>query len=292
VAAGITRIEAHEASLWAQAATRAARVAGILAAQAERDATLPIAGASLAILTAVEVLRLSRLDPLRVLAHPRAGTVLLAGAVALGVAGDFVQRGNFAEKRAELRAQLGAQFADIARLDPPPGDALDRRAFPPHRATALQVTRDAIAVDGRGVAPLAALDSPEGASHVAAELNRALAQAILEQRSTKELDLSVSIDREVDGGALLGLLRIARAAGMRRIEVLLTRGESPALGRGGPPEIGVVVPNDFVALPAELADTGFALPAGQPFGRIAPALTVEALAAHGPILLAVQAPRR
>jgi hypothetical protein len=58
-------------------------------------------------------------------------------------------------------------------------------------------------------------------------------------------------------------------------------GESPALGGSGPPEIGVVVPNDFVAIPA-----------GQPFGRIAPSLAVEALAAHGPILLAVKAPRR
>jgi hypothetical protein len=331
VAAGITRIEAQEASLWAQAPTRAARVAGILAAQAERDTTAPIAGASLAILVGVEALRLSRLNPLRAvtmgetpkpparaitmgeapkpparaitmgeapkpparpIAHLGASTAILAATVALGIAGDFFQHGRFADKRAELRAELGAQFADIARLDPPAGDALDRRAFPPHRATALQVTRDVIAVDGRGVARLAALDAPEGAAHVAADLNRALAQATLEQKSTGEVDLSVSIDREVDGGALLHLLRIARAAGVRRIEVLLTRGESPALGRGGPPEIGVVIPNDFVALPAELADTGFRLPAGQPFGRIAPSLAVEALAAHGPILLAVEAPHR
>ncbi len=89
-------------------------------------------------------------------------------------------------------------------------------------------------MDGRGVARLAALDSPEGAAHVAADLNRALAQATLEQKSTGELDLSVSIDREVDGGAIVRLLRIARGAGVRRIELLLTRGESPELERGGP----------------------------------------------------------
>jgi hypothetical protein len=292
VAAGITRLEAHEASLWAEAETRAARVAGILAAQTERDATLPIAVVSLAILAGVEVLRLSRLRPLHALTHPRAGSALLAVVLALGIAGDFVQHGRFADKRAELRAELGAQFALFSRLDPPPGDALDRRAFPPHRATALQVTRDVIAVDGRGVARLAALGAPEGAAHVAAELNRSLAQATLEQKSTGELDLSVSIDREVDAGAVLHLLRIARGAGARHVEVLLTRGESPQLERGGPPEIGVVIPRDFVALPAELADVGFVLPAGKPFGSITPALVLEALAAHGPIALAVEAGRR
>jgi serine/threonine-protein kinase len=289
VAAGITRVEAHEASLWAEAETRAARVAGILAAQGERDLTLPIAAVSLAIFAGVEVLRLSRLRPLPVLAPPGAGALLLGGAVALGIAADFVQHGRFADERAALRADLGAQFAIFSRLDPPPGDALDRRAFHPHRATALQITRDVIAVDGRGVARLAALAAPEGTAHVAADLDRALAQATLEQKSTGEVDLSVSIDREVDTGAVLHLLRIARGAGARRIEILLTRGESPQLGGGGPPEIGIVIPDDFVALPAELGDAGFLLPAGHPFGSTTSTLVLQALAAHGPIALAVDA---
>ena len=95
----------------------------------------------------------------------------------------------------------------------------------------------------------------------------------------------------MDSGAILKLLRLARGAGARRIGVLLTRGESPRLGGGGPPEIDVVIPGDFVALPAELADVGVPLPAGEPFGRVAPALVVQALAAHGPIPLAVEAAR-
>ncbi len=295
VAAGITRIEAQEASLWVESPTRAARVAAILATQAEREATVPIAVASLAILAGVEALRLWRLRPLQVLTHPRAGTALLAAVIALGCAGDVIQHDRFVDKRAELRAELGAQFALFARLDPPPGDALDPRAFAPHRATALQVTRDVIAVDGRGVARLTALDSPEGALHVAADLDRALAQASLtqaEEHAPADVDLSVSIDREVDGEAVLHLLRIARGAGVHRIEVLLTRGESPELGRGGPPEISVVIPADFVALPADLGDAGLPIPTGDRFGRIAPSWVVEALAAHGPIALAVEAPRR
>jgi hypothetical protein len=258
---------------------------------AERDRTLPLALAALAVLAGVEVLRLARLRPLGALLHPRPGAAMLAAAVALGTAGDLVQHGRFTEKRAQLVADLGAEFALFAHLDPPPGDTLDRQGFAAHRATALQVTRDVIAVDGRGVAKLAALDATEGARHVAADLNRALAQASLDQKTQTEVDLSVSIDREVDAGTVLRLLQIARGAGVRRVQLLLTRGASPDLGRGGPPEIDVVMPQDFVALPAELADAGIALPAGQPFGRVAPTLVVEALAAHGPIALAVDAHR-
>src|SRR6202012_193591 len=94
------------------------------------------------------------------------------------------------------------------RLAPPPGDALadadragdpERPRFAPHRATALQVTRDVVAVDGRGVARLGGLASPGGAAHLAAELDRALAQAALEARNGSEVDLSISIDREIGG---------------------------------------------------------------------------------------------
>jgi hypothetical protein len=291
VAAGITRIEADEASLWVEAATRADRVAGILASQRERDVTLPIAALSLAVLGGVEALRLARLSPMRALSRPRAGTLLLAFMLAMGTLGDVMQHGRFADKRAELRSELDAQFALFSKLDPPPGDMLDRTAFAPHRATGLQVTRDVVAVDGHGVAKLAALDTPEGVQHIGADLSRALAQASLDQKGSADVDLSVSVDREVDGGVLERLFRIARAAGVHRVEILLTRGASPDLSRGGPPEVSVVIPQDFVALPADLADAGMPLPAGQAFGRFAPAMVVEALAAHGPIALAVDAKR-
>jgi tRNA A-37 threonylcarbamoyl transferase component Bud32 len=291
LAAGFTRIEAREASLWVETATRAERVAGILASQAERDATLPIAALSLVLVAIVEGVRIARLLRSGASLRPGADALFLGLAIAVGALGDLVQHGRFADARASLRSELRAQFALFSRLDPPAGDTLDKQGFVPHQATALQVTRDVIAVDGKGVARLAALESPAGALHVAADLNRALAQGALDQRGSREVDLSVSVDREVDAGALAHLLRIARAAGVRRIELLLTRGASPELERGGPPEIDVVVPRDFVALPAELADEGLALTAGQPFGRIAPTLVVEALAAHGPIAIAVDTRR-
>ena len=288
VAAGITRLEAREAALWVEQATRASRVAEILAAQYERDATLFIAAASLAVIAVVEGLRIRRLLPLGAIGRPGTGTAVLAGLIALAAAGDFIQHGRFIGKRDELRGDIASQFALIARLDPPPGDALDAQRFPPHRATALQITRDVVAVDGHGVARLGALDAPEGATHVASDLNRALAQAGLAQTDAAELDLSVSIDREVKGGTLARLLGIARGAGVRRIEILLTRGDSPRVPPRAPPETGIALPGDFVALPAELADDGVELPAGEAFGAIAPALIARALAAEGPVRIGVR----
>ena len=287
-AVGITRLEAREAALWVEQATRASRVAEIVAAQYERDATVFIAAASLAVLAVIEGLRIRRLAVLGAVGRPGAGTAVLIGVVALAAAGDLLQHGRFIGKRDELRGDLAAQFALIARLDPPPGDALDPQRFPPHRATALQITRDVVAVDGRGVARLRALDAPEGATHVASDLNHALAQAGLAQTDTAPLDLSVSIDRQVKGDTLLRLLRVARAAGVRRIEILLTRGESPRVPPRAPPETAIVMPGDFVALPVELGDDGVELPAGEAFGAIAPALIARALAEEGPVRIAVR----
>ena len=288
VAAGVTRVEAREAFLWVEDRTRASRVAEIMATQYERDATLFLAAASLGVLGVLEILRIRRLLPLGALGRPSAGTAALAIVVALAAAGDAVQHGRFIGKRDELRAEIASQFALLARLDPPPGDALDPERFPPHRATALQITCDAIAVDGRGVARLAALDGAEGRAHVASDLNHALAQAALAQADAAELDLSVAIDRRVETGVLVHLLRIARGAGVRRVEILLTRGASTRLPPRAPPEAAIVLPTDFVALPAELSDDGMALPEAEAFGRIAPELIAGALATPGPLRLLVR----
>src|SRR5262249_27025608 len=101
---------------------------------------------------------------------------------------------------------------------------------------------------------------------------------------------SVFVDREVNGGALLRLLQIARSAGVRRIELLLTRGEAPRIGPSAPPEAGIVIPGDFVALPGELGDRGLARLADKSFQTIAPELIAAALSSRGPVLLAVATP--
>jgi tRNA A-37 threonylcarbamoyl transferase component Bud32 len=287
-AAGITRVEAREAALWDPSLTRAARVAEIVAARGERDATLAIAAASLLVVLAVEALRVRRLARLGALHRPRTATAALGTVLALGLIGDVIQHGRFIGKRDDLRAELASQFALFARLDPPPGDALDPARFAPHRATALQVTRDVVAVDGRGVARLSALGTKEGAAQVASDLNRALAQAALAQGDAGGVELSISVDREVPGATLQRLLAAARTAGVRRVELLLTRGEAPRLGKG-PPEIGVVLPGDFVALPAELADDGADLGAAGRFGSLVPALIALVTREGAPVRLQARA---
>ena len=286
-AVGITRIEAREAVLWDGELTRAARVAEIVAARGERDTTIPIATLSLLVVAAVEGLRVRRLAALGALRRPRTGTAALGTVLALAITGDLVLHGRFFGRREELGAALGSQFSLFSRLDPPSGDALDPARFVPHRATALQITRDVVAVDGRGVARLAALTTPEGAAQVSTDLNHRLAQAALGALDPSGVDLSVSVDREVTGDTLLVLLGVARRAGVRRVEILLTRGEAPRL-RQGPPEIDVVLPGDFVALPAELGDEGVDLAGAGRFGSIAPALIATALAGAGPARIRVR----
>jgi tRNA A-37 threonylcarbamoyl transferase component Bud32 len=287
IAAGITRLEAREAALWFEPATRAVRVAEIVAAHAERTATLPIAVASLAGIALIEALRIRRLHRAFAIVRPRPATAALILVLACGACGDVIQHGRFIGERDELRAQIAAQFALFARLDPPSGDALDPSAFAPRPATALQVAREVVAVNAKGVARLAALSSPDGAAHVAADLNRTLAKAAVEQAEPGEIDLSVSVDREVNGGVLLRLLQIARSAGVRRIEFLLTRGQGPRLAPNALPETGIVIPSDFVALPAELGDQGLTLPEDKSFGQIAPELIAAAVSLKEPLRFAV-----
>jgi tRNA A-37 threonylcarbamoyl transferase component Bud32 len=275
-AVGITRIEAREGVVWAAPLTRAERVAEIVAASGERATTLPIATVSILVVIAIEGLRIRRLAKLGAIARPRTGTAILAIVLALGAIGDLVQHGRYFGKREELRTDLTSQFALFARLDPPAGDALDPKRFPPHKATALQITRDVIAVDGRGVARLAALTSAEGEAQVIADLNHALAGAALSAGEIGSVDLSISIDRQVPGATVARVLRVARRAGVRRLELLLTRGVAPKLTKG-PAEIGVVLPNDFVALPIELGDDGVRLDDAGDFGHIAPALVAKVL---------------
>jgi hypothetical protein len=145
-------------------------------------------------------------------------------------------------------------------------------------------------VNAKGVARLAALRAGDGAAQVASDLNHTLAQAAVESEPG-EIDLSASIDREVKGADVTRLLEIARGAGVNRLEILLTRGARPALVPNGPPEIGIVLPSDFVALPAELADDGLALPPDEGFGRIAPDLVSKALASGRPVRLAARRSR-
>jgi hypothetical protein len=286
-AVGVARVEARQAVLWAEPPTRAARVAEILDARAEMNATLLLGAAAVLGAALPLAMALARLTRGQALPRPsRAqwrGAAVLAGAVAF----DVGMHERFAQRREELRGALTPQFATFVHLDPPPADQLDPARFAPRRSTGLQVGRDAVAVNGRGIAKLAALDSETGLFHATAALHQALAQAAVE-RGADEVDLSVTADENVAYGKLVRLLSLARAGGARRVDLLFRRGPRPVLATDGPPETAYVVPSDFVAVAAELRDDGFSAPDGEPWSAVAPRL-LAALPADAPLRL--RAPR-
>ena len=289
-ATALARLEARESVLWAETPTRAARVAEIIGAQAERQATVPIAVFTLLVLAALEGLRLRR--ALRAhgapLGKPGAGVWALGLVLVAAATFDVVQHGVFIGKRDELRASMADQFALFARLDPPSGDGLDPKRFPPHKGTSLQVARESVAIDSKGVARLAALASPESSAQVLAELNRALAKmdGLDEPNEARASDLSLFIDREVKGESVSRVFQLARSAGVRRVELVLTRGASPVLGPSAPAEARVVLPADFVAIPCDLDPAGEPLDGGATFGDLARGLVARAAAGETPRLRA------
>lgn len=160
------------------------------------------------------------------------------------------------------------------RLDPPSGDALDDGKHVPRGAPALQITRDWVAVNTKRLAKLAAIESSDGAINLGRDLGHELAQAAGSEAEAGGPDLSVAVDREVPYESLQRILKIARDAGARRVELLFTRGAAPFIPAGAPPETGYVLARDFVALPAELVttDDGFVGAPGSRFGEAAPEL--------------------
>ncbi len=269
VLVGLTRIEAREAILWDSQPTRASRVTEILDAFAERTPTVIVMAAAIGIAVAVEALRLRGRSLSLAAVRPRAGGwVLLAALIALATL-DLLQHGAFRRTGDELRAAMAPQFSLFARLDPPTAEALDVERHPPHPAPALQIARDWIAVNGERVAKLAAVESQDGAANVGRDLSHGLAAAQPAEPAPGDPELSIAIDREVPWSSVERLLRIARSAGARRVEILFTRGAPPAIPPGAPPEAGYLLPKDFVALPASLEEDGFGAAADRRFADVA-----------------------
>ncbi len=283
VATGVAfaRVEAREAGLWMEQ-TRAARVAEIVAAAAERRATSVIAVACLLAVVALEIVRLRRLWPRAGVRTPKSGTWVLAALLLSAVGFDVVLHGRFAEMRDTTWRAMKDSFALFARLDPPTAEGLDRKRFAPHRAPTLQITRDVVAIDAAPIVPIAALDASEGTLNVAAALGRALAQHAAEPQPG-DRDLAVAIDRFTRWRTVSVLLGIAHRAGARAIELRFTRGPSPAIPSNGPPEVGYVLPSDFVAVEVTLGNQGVTAGPEIPFAEIAP--QIIGAAANGPVAI-------
>jgi tRNA A-37 threonylcarbamoyl transferase component Bud32 len=266
IAVGFARIEAREAFLWSTGATRAERAVEIGHAAAERQATTWLALASFAIVLVVELARLRRLWGRARIERPSARTLGLGFVLVAAALVDVGIHARFRHVVAELHEELTAQFTILAHIDPPQAD-LDPQKFAPHPAPALQVARTVIAVNGRPVAPMAGFASPEGRAAVAAELHRALATAAAEERDGSA-ELAIMIDKSVPFGVVTTLLGLARSAGVHKVEILFTRGHPFVAPIGAPPEIGYVLPGDFVAVTATLANEPAAWKDDAPFGEV------------------------
>lgn len=257
---GLARVEGRAAILWDATPTRAARVAEIIATAAEREVTVPVLAVLVVLVLAAISLRLLRQWQRGVAVRPTTATAALVVLAVAGLGADAFLHARVAETRHELRAALSRQFVLFAQLDPPASRTLSPERFAPHRAPALQLTRATVAIDGEPAAPVRALDSEAGTLALVGEIGQALARRP-EGSPVGAPDLSLAIDRRVPWSTLSRVLSAAHAAGTRRVEVLLTRGAPPRIVASAPPETSHVLPQDFVALPAELVTAGDALPA-------------------------------
>jgi len=270
----LERVAARKAVLWTSDFTRAVRVREILAAEAEERAT------SAAILFAVVLFVLTRIARLRADREvtPELRRHWFLGVVLLVVIGsDAYFSGKFRAVGAATREALSSQFALFAELDPPVADAMPASAFAPSRGAALQVTRTAVAVNGKEVTRLNAMSTSEGRRRVEDALFGALARA-------SEAPLSCIVDRRVTWAALRDLLALSRLAGATEAELLFTRGSPPDLPPNGPPEVSWAQPSDFVAVRVSLGPQGLDPDPAKPLEELAGSLFDAARAGRGPVL--------
>ncbi|MEW5852913.1 MAG: serine/threonine-protein kinase [Myxococcota bacterium] len=257
------RVEAREAVLWSWQDTRAARVLEMLAANAEMTATTTLSTLALLTTLAFSALRLRRVG--RSVWQPDRGTALLATTMLLWIATDLAIRSQMTTRRSEVRAALTPMFELFAHLDPP----VARAGLPsPHLAPSLRVGRDVVALDSQRVGLTASLSSTEGLGALGLDLSHRLARA--EAPLPDGVQLLVMVDRRVSWQRVARALGVAYGLGIRRVELLLTRGAPPQIPARAPPEAALALPMDFSAVPAELVtDGGHVFPSEMPFEHVA-----------------------
>ena len=257
------RAEAHHALVWGARLPRAERVEALALVDAERTATfvLGVVVVCAVALFAARALSRARLDRGSLVAPgPLVGLGLVAALASL----DRVEVARHERERAHLFAEVAAQFAPPARLEHPTC-RLEPGSFAPHRAVALQVSRELVAVDGEPVAKLGALASELGAQGLARDLGHALARASVSEPDGG-VELAVSMHRELSGEDASRVLGVARAAGATQVELVCFHGVRPPLSAARTLETTIVLPSDFVALRARLVARG----AGQGAVALAP----------------------
>ncbi len=261
-ASAATLLDARVASSWGESITRAARVAEVLRTAREADA-LAVAGVAMVLLTAGVGAWRAASVPSTSWRPTRAGATL-AMIAAAGCAVDLTFLAQMRSRRAALWSALAPAFELGARLSPPVAVGLPRPPLGP----SLQLTVDRVAIDGTPVALTRALDTLEGQRVLAADLSHRLARG----GATEAAELIVAVDASVPWRAVREALTVARDLGARRATFLFTRGATPVIERGAPPEAGYSLPTDFGGLTVTLATDGSRYDDDSPFAAVGASL--------------------
>lgn len=251
------RADVHAASAWVEPTTRADRVAAMMDAARDRTVTGYVTTAALLLVVgcaahAVLRARDSALhDSARSARRGLFAVVQLSAVSALFAASLWIDRA-FEERRASIVGSLNEQLTLFAHLSPP--TAKGAQLPPPADSPALQITKDAVALNGTGIGKLSALDAESGRQAISTPIVAALASP--RSPGARTVDLTVLVDRDVSWSRVEELLAIAYEAGARSVDFLLTRGAEPVIPRGAPPEVANLLPVDFGAVEVVLTTEG------------------------------------
>ncbi len=242
---------AEDAGVWRSHVDRAERVARLTALS--REESLLVFASSLAVLASVVLGAMGlRARPWR--SRPTAAfrALLLPSLAVLSLVGmDGWLRFRVHAARSTARAAITGQFALFSRLEVPFARGLSE----PHVGPSVQLAEDVVAIDGRAVLRVSALDGAVGRSTLASDLSHRFA---LERQAGAELGprWTLAVDRRSPWARVRRLLEIARDAGGGTAELLFARSANPRWTVWAPPESSLVVPRDYGALELCPSDQG------------------------------------
>jgi hypothetical protein len=286
-----TRAESSAANAFIGELPRAERIAAVVAASDQRNilwAVLPLA--VLLIATGAWATHGGRVldEATTRVARARlpSGAFIALGAIVLLAGVDIMVQRDFVARRTALTDQMREQLVFFAKLIPPKAEA-SQDLPAPTPATALQVSAESIALNGRGLGRLATLESDSGRQTVLRELTAALATPTPGGEGSG-VDISFLVDRNVPVEKLRELGALAYEAGARSAEILLTRGAIAEVPPRAPPEAGLLLPRDFVALRTKLESRPAVAYGETRFAAFA--ATLQEQAGAGPLSIAVGRP--
>jgi hypothetical protein len=238
--AAITRAHALGDAAWSLEPTRAARAVALAAASRELSFAW-LAGLLATICAALFVGRGIR----EIARTPRAWLAL--GAVWAIADAALATRVTLA-KRA-IYTQLEPELSLLSQLDPPLARAKPT-PVPPLRPT-LKIARDRVAIDDKPALVLSALEGDAGLAVLRTDIAHRLAS---EPARGAEVDLLLMADASISPAVVKTSLRAAHDAGVRRVGVLLLRGEPLARSVSiEEDEASYVLPRDFDVLDVRIA---------------------------------------